>query len=238
MVGGREAEPPLTQQLFTQDWAIYRKMVDNDYLFHRGAYGCLKEVLTKDVDRPFLFLDIACGDAGTVTEALTGTKIAGYYGIDVSKQALDIAERNLVSLGCPIRFEQRNFVDALDAWTERLDIVWIGLSLHHLRAPEKLQVMKRIRGLIGEDGWLLIYENASPDGESRETWLERWDAQKSAWTAYTPAEWAYVTAHVHASDFPETETGWRNLGAEAGFNSIAAMYVCPSNLFRLYSFRP
>ena len=30
-----------TQELFLAQWQVYRKMVDNDYLFHRGAYDCL-----------------------------------------------------------------------------------------------------------------------------------------------------------------------------------------------------
>jgi hypothetical protein len=88
------------------------------------------------------------------------------------------------------------------------------------------------------EGRLLIYENASPNGESREKWLKRWDAQKSTWTAYTAAEWDYVTAHAHAADFPETEIGWHTLGTQAGFGLTKAVFVSPSNLFRLYAFRP
>ena len=232
-----EPESSASQELFTQEWQIYRKMVDNDYLFHAGAYHCLRQLLIEMVDRPFFFLDIACGDASMSVKALEGTKVAGYHGIDISKQALDIAKRNLSTLGCPIELEQRNFVEALDVWQERLDVVWIGLSLHHLRAPGKLEIMQRVRELISVEGCLLVYENASPDGESREKWLERWDAQKSIWTAYTLAEWDYVTAHVHAADFPETEADWHNLGTQAGFRSTQVVFVSPSNLFRLYAFR-
>jgi ubiquinone/menaquinone biosynthesis C-methylase UbiE len=185
MVTGTEAIGS-SQELFTRDWQVYRKMIENDYLFHRGAYGRLHRVLVENVNRPFDLLDIACGDASMTAGALGGTKIASYCGIDISRQALALAEGNLAALGCPIRLEESNFVEALAAWEENLDIVWIGLSLHHLRAPAKLQIMRRVRNLMVSDGWLLLYENASPDGESREGWLERWDLQKSTWTAYTP----------------------------------------------------
>src|SRR3954454_14293667 len=70
-----------TQELFLDAWHVYRKMVDNDYLFHRDAYGCLRRIL-EEIDRPFCFLDAACGDAGMSTVALRGTRIAHYYGID------------------------------------------------------------------------------------------------------------------------------------------------------------
>jgi hypothetical protein len=55
---------PAAARLFTQEWQVYRKMVDNDYLFHAGAYCCLRQLLIEKINRPFFFLDIACGDAG------------------------------------------------------------------------------------------------------------------------------------------------------------------------------
>jgi len=232
------AAPRSSQELFTEDWQVYRKMVDNDFLFHRGAYDRLRQLLNEEVNRPFSFLDVACGDASMTVDALKGTQLQSYCGIDISKQALNIAERNLLSLDCTIRLEERNYIEALDRWSDRLDIVWIGLSLHHLQAPGKLGIMRRIRTLMDNPGRLVIYENTSPDGESRAKWLERWDAQKSAWTAYTRAEWDHVAAHVHASDFPQTDAEWHRLGADAGFSSTTALFISPSDLFRLYCFRP
>ena len=49
--------------LFEREWLTYRKMVDNNYTFHREAYGELHRVLADDAVQPFRFLDIACGDA-------------------------------------------------------------------------------------------------------------------------------------------------------------------------------
>ena len=47
--------------LFEKQWQIYRKMIDNNYTFHREAYGELHRVLAYDAVQPFWFLDIACG---------------------------------------------------------------------------------------------------------------------------------------------------------------------------------
>jgi ubiquinone/menaquinone biosynthesis C-methylase UbiE len=162
-----------SQELFTREWQVYRKMVANDYLFHRDAYGHLNRVLVEDVNRPFALLDVACGDASMTSEALRGTQIISYCGIDISEQALAIAQKNLATLECPIRLEEGDFVEAFTNWTGNCDIVWIGLSLHHLRAPGKLEIMRRIRNLMISNGCLLIYENTSPDGESRKMWLKR-----------------------------------------------------------------
>jgi hypothetical protein len=51
------------QELFVSSWDVYRKMVDNDYLSHRGAYATLRTVLLERENAPFSFLDVACGDA-------------------------------------------------------------------------------------------------------------------------------------------------------------------------------
>ena len=52
---------------------IYRKMVENDYLFHREAYAQLRRVLLEEASQPFQFLDLACGDATAVATAPEGT---------------------------------------------------------------------------------------------------------------------------------------------------------------------
>ena len=156
--GGR-VDP--TSSLFQREWQTYRKMVDNNYLFHREAYGRLRELLLAEVARPFRFLDIACGDASATAGALAGTPIAHYAGIDLSIPALEIARSTLTTLSCPITLHHRDFCEALREWSEPADIVWIGLSLHHLHAREKCSVMRDVRRILRDDGILLIYENTS-----------------------------------------------------------------------------
>lgn len=227
---------PADVTIFQDSWNIYQKMVENNFLFHREAYAHLHNVLIGEIGRPFDFLDIACGDARASVAALEGTQVTHYHGIDLSAAALELARRACEALACPASVEQGDFRSVVGARTDPADIVWIGLSLHHLRNPEKLAFMRDIRRLLGNDGCLLIYENTSPDGEDREEWLRRWDLQKLLWTAYTEAEWDTMAAHVHASDFPETDAAWRQLGRTGGFSKVTELFVAPSNLFRMYCF--
>jgi hypothetical protein len=55
-----------TTALFQKQWQVYRKVVDNNYLFHREAYDCLHRILVDDAVQPFRFLDLACGDGDIV----------------------------------------------------------------------------------------------------------------------------------------------------------------------------
>ena len=61
--------------LFQRQWRIYRKVVDNNYLFHREAYERLHNLLIAEVAGPFYFLDVACGDASATVDALKGTQV-------------------------------------------------------------------------------------------------------------------------------------------------------------------
>jgi hypothetical protein len=69
--------------------------------------------------------------------------VVHYHGIDVSRSALDIAEQTLRVLNCTLY--ESDFVQALKDWRNPVQVVWVGLSLHHLRAPEKLNVMRDVR---------------------------------------------------------------------------------------------
>ena len=224
--------------IFQREWRLYRKMVDHNYLFHREAYGHLRRILLEDAARPFRFLDLACGDASATVSALEGTEVASYCGVDLSTEALNLAGAALADLGCPVSLREGDFVEALADWSEPVDVIWVGLSLHHLRAPAKLEAMRAARRLLDRRGMLLAYENASPDGEGRAAWLERWDWQEREWSGLAPEEWRRIRAHVRTHDHPETVSRWRELGREAGFGTVQEHFVAPSNLFRLFSFQP
>jgi SAM-dependent methyltransferase len=234
--GDNETADASTIAVFQAEWDTYRKAVENNFLFHREAYARLHEVVTRDFPQPFEFLDIACGDASASASALIGTSIARYTGIDFSSLALALAAKNLAALGCPVDLVKRDFLDAIDEAREPVDIVWIGLSLHHLRAPGKLDFMRKTRRILRPHGRLMIFENTSLDGEDRASWLDRWDEQRTQWTAYSPEEWTRMANHVHAADFPETVSTWRLLGRDAGFRSVEDLYTTPTNFFRVWSF--
>jgi SAM-dependent methyltransferase len=224
--------------VFQREWGVYRKIVDHNYLFHREAYRHLRRILVEDALPPFRILDLACGDASATAGALKGLEVASYCGVDLSAVALDLARAALADLGWPVSLREGDFVDALADWCEPVDVIWVGLSLHHLRAPAKLEAMRAARRALGRRGMLLAYENTSPDDANRAGWLERWDLQEHEWSGLAPKEWRRIRAHVRTHDYPETVSRWRQLGREAGFGMVQQHFVAPSKLFCLFSFRP
>lgn len=94
---------------FRHQWHVYSKLVDHDFFSHRDVAATLNRRLQK-IDRPFRFLDLACGDSRTAVAALRGTAVGSYRGIDLSTPALDLARHAVESLPCPLAFKaQRRF---------------------------------------------------------------------------------------------------------------------------------
>ena len=164
---------------FARAWRTYAKLVDNDYVFHREVYAILHRILVEDFPGPFRFLDLACGDARGIVGALQGTTVAHYHGVDLSRPALDMASVAVEALHCPVELDQRDFVAAMADRPEPADLVWIGLSLHHLQPADKLVIMREARGVLGGKGELVLYEPTCREGESREGYLERFAATNS-----------------------------------------------------------
>lgn len=237
-----DGEAPLSgarrQATFRQDWDSYARLVAGNCFNHAEAYAVLRTVLLA-VDQPFRFLDIACGDASASAAALAGTKVSHYHGIDISEDGLRRAGQILAeTLPCPVELDCRDFTEALRDPALAADIAWIGLSLHHLEQDGKFAALRDIRRIVGRHGHLLVYENASPVEESRAEWLERWDAERPRFAGFSDAEWQSISRHVHARDFPETDSAWRHLGLAAGFGVARCLYASPNELFRLYAFGP
>jgi Methyltransferase domain len=230
------AEPH--ENRFRVEWATYRKVIDNNYMFHREVSEQLRGILIDEAPKPFRFLDIACGDATAIVGALRGTAVSQYFGIDVSGAALELARQALVVLPCPVRLERRDLIAALAGWREPFDVAWIGQSLHHFSAPQKLDVMRAIRRIVGRNGMFLIWEPTSLDREDRAGWLDRFEQSRRLWPELDSEEWDAMVAHARAADFPETALRWQGLAKEAGFANAHELFVAPPKLSRIYCFRP
>jgi hypothetical protein len=134
--GGVVDEAALEQ--FQKQWATYQKVVDADGLSHKAVGKILHDTLNQTFAKSFSFLDIACGDASQMPQALAGTKCRHYHGIDLSEPALELAAKNLSGMPFEVELDHRDFVEALTRHPEPADATWCGLSIHHLQTDEKL----------------------------------------------------------------------------------------------------
>ncbi len=223
---------------FQTQWNIYRKLVDNDYLSHRGAYSTLRKILNDKMYGPFSIMDLACGDAHNTVESLRGTKVNHYIGVDLSEVALKLAEEAVEELNCSVDLEEEDFVNFEEVLEQPVDVIWIGLSLHHLSVTDKAEFMVKAKNALNKDGLFMIYEPFCKVGEDRKEYVRRFsDINQKLWTALTPVEWSAIIKHVSESDIPEPASTWITLGREAGFIHCQEMFRDPTGLYSLFLYQ-
>jgi ubiquinone/menaquinone biosynthesis C-methylase UbiE len=219
---------------FQRQWATYQKLVDSDELSHREVGTLLHDTLNQSFDRPFAFLDIACGDASQM-RALSGTKVRHYHGVDLSEPALELAANNLKDMPFEVELDHGDFVEAVTRRPGPADVAWCSLSIHHLVTDEKLRLMRALHGSTGS--FLMIYEPTRQDGETREGYLRRFRrVNRPRWTMLTPEEWAQIDHHVTTCDLPETEATWLDLGRQAGFSKARELFQDPTGFYRVFRY--
>lgn len=225
-----------TQALFNEQLAAYRTIVGKNLMFHREVYTLLHDVLSRQMLKPFKFLDIACGDAVASAAALRGTAVDHYYGIDLSAKSLELATGALKILPCPIELRCGDFAEAMAGWTKPVDVVWIGMSLHHMQSEGKVRLMRDVYGALNPGGIFLIWEPTLLDGETRTEWLDRFSACRGAFAAVTDEVFAAMESHTRLADFPELADTWKAMGYQAGFANSEQLFMMPNLLGRVFKF--
>ena len=112
--------------------------------------------------------------------------MAHNLGVDLSDAALRLAASTVERLPCAAELDERDFKDALEHMAEPVDVVWFGLSLHHLQRDDKLVVMRSIRRALRDDGLFVFYEPFLHEGEDRAGFMRRFETNREAWTALDP----------------------------------------------------
>ncbi len=228
----------ITSELFRLHWGMYRKILRDDYMSHTHAYGKLRDVLNGEIDRPFTFADLAYGDAYASSRYLKDTKVAKYIGIDLSESALGLAREETKRLDCETRFVTADFEDFDRFMDTPPDVVWVGLSLHHLDTDEKARFMAKVKKAVRDDGIFLIYEPVYIDGEDRDAYYERFKRVSDAvWTDLTPEERAMLLDHVRETEKPERIHDWLMLGKEAGFDLASTVFSERTGVYTLFKFK-
>lgn len=226
---------------FFNGWSLYRRIVDNDYLYHRLAREALDawmDAWVEQFDRPFTFLDLGCGDAAFSTGVLKGRNVASYTGMDLSPVALDLARYNTGEIAAPVSLITADFMLGIGTLPSVYDIIYIGLSLHHLSRQEKEYFFGELRRKVSPGGVVLIFDPVLTPGESRESYMGRWvDHAKWSWSALTVEEISGAVQHVTTSDFPEEMTTLNRMAVGAGFKPAQMLFMDHTDFYALMAFQ-
>lgn len=226
-----------SMEYFQTSWNAYRKILEGNYMSHVEAYSALKDVLSAECPGAFSFLDLACGDAYYSSRTLEGLSVSGYTGVDLAEGALELAKEELKRLNCNIELKVGDFSDLSKLIEKPHEVIWLGLSLHHLETQDKEKFMRDARGALIENGTFLIYEPLFLEGEDRAGYnLRIEEIISNRWSSLSELEVETLLDHVRTTELPETVDKWIELGKKAGFSTAELRYKDPHELYGLFKY--
>jgi SAM-dependent methyltransferase len=226
--GSRPGNKSAKDEDFFDHWATYQKAMDLNYLAHREVYARLELFIGGHLQQPFSLFDLGCGDAGFISRVLGRACVARYHGVDLSAPAVEKAKKNMAAVPCKSLFTVADFSIFVRESHEHADLIWIGLSVHHLELAGKTRFVADCRRILRKGGCLLMYEPMRKENETREEYLERWyGVCRSQWTGFEPQERDQIHEHILQSDFPETFSTLRKIGKESGFRRVESERIDP-----------
>lgn len=222
---------------FFDHWALYQKIAGHNYLGHQEAYSKLREVLKTRLSLGFSLIDLGCGDASFMASILKDTAIQRYDGVDISSEALSLARKNMAVIQAQKSFTQEDFCAFVQKGSSSAEVIWIGLSLHHLSLEQKSSFIARCFKVLTKKGFLMIYDPMLKESESRKQFVERWwGVCQSRWTALTPDEKDAIHQHVQSADYPETLSTYQTIGKTHGFQRVASIFAENSGIYETVVF--
>ena len=173
---------------------------------------------------PFSLLDLGCGSARHLAQALKGRSVSRYVGYDLSNVALAHASRNFAGVNFQTELRQGDLLDGVRRPGETFDVVFSSFALHHLSAAQKAEFFQSARERLKDGGILLLIDTMRDDGEERAMYLERYCAWlQSRCQILSPEALNSLCEHIRNNDFPETIMDLGAMATKAGFNEPIAI---------------
>lgn len=228
---------------------VFTALKQNDAMHHTAVYGVLSGLLRAHAcedghhhdapgqARALRILDMGCGEAADVAQALEGVTVGAYTGVDTSVTALAEARGHLVALGCPVTLIEGDYRLALETSPGSVDILWMGLFLHHLTRDLKAGFLRQAHGLLAPGGMVLAHDPIMGEDDTRETMLARMEAiGRERWHFLTPEEVGMVHRHWSGHGHQERFSDLCALGEGAGFD-VDMLWNDADNTYGLVRFK-
>ncbi len=219
-------------EIFQYEWGIYQKLVRTNSMCHREIAALLRREIDARFDRPFSFIDLACGDASLAHTLLSGTNVTRYEGLDLSRPALQCATEILKDVPYEVDLGEEDMVEGIARRPSSADMIWCGFSIHHLQKEQKQEMLTSTFRALKPGGIFVCVEPVNASGESRADYTSRWHRElRTRFMALTDEEFEHIWEHIRTYDFPETPETWTDMGKKAGFSRSSQVFRMPGDLF-------
>ena len=221
---------------FFDVWAIYRKVIENNYMYHDEIIRTVKEKLSDK--KSLSILDLGCGDSYVISNSIAPEQLKNYLGIDISESALDFSKQNLSNHKAKIAHIVGDLLFESVKLNAKFDVVMAGYSIHHLDTEEKDICFSKISDLLTEKGVFIFYDLMSREEETALEYNTRaCNIYKNDWNTMNQVEIEGILSHIMENDCPENRAFYLEAWAKHGLVNIEKSFQDQNDLFVLYFIR-
>lgn len=216
-------QPQGSDTLFAQHWNIYQQIIAHNYMQHQALSALVNPWHSNAFGHTVIsLLDIGAGDARIIARQKPRGLLCHYTGIDVSAEAIQLAEKHLQEANIPATLHCQDFMTLLPQLTNTFHVVYASFALHHVSNDDKRKVLQEICRLLQPKGQFVWIDVFAREHQSREHYLEAYQQRIQQWTALDATALQLLTHHVVRFDFPCSINEAMRWSREAGLTCTSA----------------
>ncbi|MEB3263318.1 MAG: class I SAM-dependent methyltransferase [Synechococcus sp.] len=219
-----------TLDLFRQQWATYRTVVDHDLMEHAALSRATAAELQRwlaargpGAPAPEL-VDLGCGDLGQLAPLLRQLPLGGYTGLDLTASVLPLAAARLEPVPYPTHWLCGDLLGwalgdlPADSNPAPVALIHTSYAVHHLSEADKLRWLEGCRRRIAPGGLLLWADVFRPPGEELEAYRQRYSTRiREGWPQLSALQREQVIEHLSGNDLPADGAAIAEAAAAAGW---------------------
>ncbi|MFL0791270.1 MAG: trans-aconitate 2-methyltransferase [Prochlorococcus sp.] len=197
--------------LFKQQWATYRTVVDHDLMEHQAATAATAAALDAWFEKqapgsvlPSL-VDLGCGDLHQLAPLLRRLPLGCYTGIDLAEVVLPMAEKTLGPVPYPRQWQNADLLSWIlsEPASDSIDLLHSAFAIHHLNDEQKKIFLTKARQIINDKGLFIWLDVFREPGELHSDYLKRYCRRiQNSWHPLSSAQKKLVINHVCEFDQP------------------------------------
>lgn len=216
---------------------VFTKLRAHDRMCHGTAYAWLEGFLAGRGQSGLRLLDLGCNDARDMARVLAAGDVAAYTGADTDMDCLAAARENLAKSPAVVNLVAADGREVLAGLREAVDVIWMGLLLHHFPQGEKARLFAMAKNALRPGGVLLTHDPMPDEGESAEAYLERYHREiETRWAELTPQERRVLIDHFRRHGRHDPLDVVERLAREAGFSHVVRKRLDPAGFSVLLRF--
>jgi len=217
--------------------AVFERIRAANRMRHRKAYQALERELGSGSGQSPRILDIGCGDAREVAGILNRIPPADYTGVDNDADAIEQARFNLAGVSRPWRLTHGDYTQVFGLPPAGLDVIWMGLFLHHLPAEQKRRFFQRAVSLLSSGGAVLAHDPVLSESEDRRGFIDRIALASRGWGEISDEEREMLGRHWSLHGHQERVSRLEELAGQSGFSRIEVLWRDPDDFYAVMAFR-